>query len=81
MGFSQAIQGSASVAPEQFVRFRQHLDPVCLVRLEMELVDSAIGAWTDSGTTARPAQGAGTAAAAEATQREALPTSRQNQDE
>jgi hypothetical protein len=28
MGLSQAIQGAALVAPEQFERFRQHIDPV-----------------------------------------------------
>ncbi|WP_233609417.1 MULTISPECIES: transposase domain-containing protein [Corallococcus] len=28
MGLSQAIQGAAMVAPEQFDRFRQHIDPV-----------------------------------------------------
>jgi len=28
MGLAQAVQGTALVAPEQFDRFRQHIDPV-----------------------------------------------------
>ncbi|WP_233582992.1 transposase domain-containing protein [Corallococcus sp. CA053C] len=28
MGLAQAVQGAAWVAPEQFDRFRQHIDPV-----------------------------------------------------
>ena len=28
MGLAQAVQGAALVAPEQFDRFRQHIDPV-----------------------------------------------------